>query len=120
MSTKTTSWHTGNAYDEADRHRGWILGHFISPKDLVRTTGDLEVKWGVHPAGQKRDNWTEGETRSTLLLLISGRFRLHLATGSTTLARQGDYVTWGPGIDHSWQAEEDSTVVTIRWPSIPA
>ncbi|SOD71201.1 hypothetical protein SAMN05892883_0766 [Jatrophihabitans sp. GAS493] len=38
--------------------------------------------------------------------------------GSTTLARQGDYATWGPGIDHSWQAEEDTVVVTVRWPSL--
>ena len=118
MSTKTTSWHAGNASDEADQHRGWILGHFIGPEDPVRTTDDLEVKWGIHPAGQQRPSWTEGETRSTLLLLISGRFRLDLSTGSTTLTKQGDYVTWGPGVDHSWQAEEDSTVVTVRWPSI--
>lgn len=119
MTTTTSGWHTGNASDEADQHRGWILGHFISPVDPVRTTGDLEVKWGIHPAGQQRESWTEGESRSTLLLLISGRFRLDFATGSTTLAKQGDYVTWGRGVDHSWQAEEDSTVVTVRWPSIP-
>lgn len=36
----------------------------------------------------------------------------------TILERQGDYVVWGPGIDHSWQAEADSVVVAIRWPSL--
>ena len=119
MTTRTTGWHAGNAYDERDRHRGWILGYFINPEDPVRTTNDLEVKWGIHPAGQQREAWTQGETRSTLLLLISGRFRIDLSTGSRVLERQGDYVTWGPGIDHSWQAEEDSIVVSVRWPSIP-
>lgn len=118
MSTTTANWHAGNASDESSQHRGWLLGHFISPTDPVRTTNDLEVKWGIHPAGQRRDNWTDGETRSTLLLLVSGRFRLDLTTASTVLERQGDYVTWGPGINHSWQAEEDSVVVTVRWPSV--
>jgi quercetin dioxygenase-like cupin family protein len=36
---------------------------------------------------------------------------------SVTLQRQGDYVVWGKGTDHSWQAEDDSTVITVRWPS---
>ena len=24
------NWHVGNATDEADEHRGWMLGHFMS------------------------------------------------------------------------------------------
>jgi len=39
--------------------------------------------------------------------------------GSVTLEDEGDYMVWGR-IDHSWQAEEDSTVIAIRWPSIPS
>ena len=115
------NWYTGNATDEADKHRGWLMGHFIDPAHgTVRATDALEVKWGIHPAGQQRPaGWTIGEQRSTLLLMVSGRFRLDLMVGSVTLKRQGDYVAWGPGIDHSWQAEEDSVVITIRWPSIP-
>lgn len=53
-----------------------------------------------------------------MLLLVSGKFRLDLSAGSVTSEKQGDYVVWGPGIDHSWQADEDSVVVTVRWPSI--
>jgi quercetin dioxygenase-like cupin family protein len=55
-----------------------------------------------------------------MILLVEGQFRLDLTVGSITLQRQGDYVVWGPGIDHSWHAEQDSTVITIRWPSTPA
>ncbi|MBV8180453.1 MAG: signal peptidase I [Mycobacterium sp.] len=110
-------WYIGNANDDAGTNRGWLLGHFMS--DEVRKTDALEVKWGIHPAGQRRDGWTATEQRTTLLLLISGRFRLDLPTGSVTLERQGDYVVWGKGIDHSWQAEDDSTVITVRWPSSP-
>jgi quercetin dioxygenase-like cupin family protein len=114
------TWHTGNAADEAGQYRGWMVGHFIDPENgVVRKTRALEVKWGIHPAGQKRPEWTEGEDRSTLVIMVSGRFRVDLSAGTTTLIRQGDYVTWGPGIEHSWQAEEDSVVITVRWPSVP-
>jgi hypothetical protein len=34
------------------------------------------------------------------------------------LARQGDYAMWGPGIDHHWSADEESVVLTVRWPSL--
>ncbi|MCG5212604.1 signal peptidase I [Streptosporangium sp. KLBMP 9127] len=113
------NWYTGNATDDADQHRGWLLGHFINPEhSAVRSTDALEVKWGIHPAGQARPEWTADDQRTTLLLLVQGRFRLDLTIGSTTLERQGDYVVWGPGIDHCWQAEEDSTVITVRWPSL--
>jgi hypothetical protein len=35
------------------------------------------------------------------------------------LARPGNYVLWGPGEDHSWRAETDAVVLTVRWPSVP-
>ena len=114
------NWHSGNATDESTDYRGWLVGHFIEPTHgAVRRTTNLEVKWGIHPAGQQRAEWTEGEERSTLVILVSGKFHVDLSVGSVTLARQGDYLTWGPGIEHSWQAEDDSVVITVRWPSIP-
>lgn len=111
-------WYAGQASDDAGRYRGWLLGHFVDAAQAgPRSTQAVEVKWGVHPAGQARAGWTEGDQRTTMVILVSGRFRLDLTVGSTTLQRQGDYLVWGPGIDHSWQAEQDSTVITIRWPS---
>ncbi len=112
------NWYSGNANDDVGANRGWLLGHFIEPPGAVRSTGALEVKWGIHPAGQARPEWVTAEERTTMLLLVHGRFRLDLSVGSVVLAKEGDYVVWGPGIDHSWQAEEDSIVVTIRWPSV--
>lgn len=111
------NWYTGNANDDADKHRGWLLGHFIQPAEDIRATTDLEVKWGIHPAGDQRAEWTADDVRTTLVLLVSGRFRVDLSVNATVLAQQGDYLVWGPGIDHSWYAEEDSIVVTVRWPS---
>jgi quercetin dioxygenase-like cupin family protein len=113
-------WHVGNANTDGERTRGWLLGHFIGEADDPRATTAVEVKWGVHPAGEGRDGWATDEQRTTLLLLVRGRFRLDLSVESTTLEREGDYAVWSPGIDHSWQAEEDSIVITVRWPSIPS
>jgi len=114
------NWYVGNATDEADEHRGWLLGHFMAePGDpSIRATNALEVKWGIHPAGQERPAWTSGEVRTTMVILVSGRFYVNLTVGKVLLDRQGDYAVWGPGIDHSWKAEGDSVVITVRWPSL--
>ncbi len=115
------NWYSGNAADDSGQHRGWLLGHFIEPADVnVRATEAIEVKWGIHPAGQQRlGGRASDEDRTTLVLLVSGRFHVELAVNYVLLSRQGDYVVWGPGIDHTWRADEDSVVVTIRWPSVP-
>lgn len=111
-------WTTGNAEDDSAGTRGWLVGHFVDPSEGVRATGEVEVKWAHHPAGDRRSRWTSGDERSTLVILISGEFRIHLTSGCKTMRRQGDYVMWQPGIDHTWEALKDSLVVTIRWPSV--
>ena len=112
------NWYHGNAAEDGEKARGWLLGHFIAPSEDVRSTKDVEVKWGVHPAGDKRPQWTADDQRTTLLLLVQGHFRLELTEGSVVLNRQGDYAVWGPGIDHFWEAISDSVVITVRWPSV--
>lgn len=112
------SVYVGNAAHDGALDAGWLLGHFKPPGDARRSEA-VEVKWGVHPPGDERAQWATGETRTALLVLISGRFRVELRDRSVLLAEQGDYVVWGPGVDHSWRAEEPSVVVTVRWPSVP-
>lgn len=112
------SVHFGNAARDGEQYRGWLVGHFIDQDDSrVRRTDDVEVKWFFHPAGQDRKDWVTAETATTLCMLIRGRFRVHLSSGTYTLASEGDYLLWGPGIDHIWHAERDSVVLTVRWPS---
>ena len=110
-------WCQGNAYEDSQPTRGWLLGHFLDPSEGVRSTKAVEVKWGVHPRGDKRPGWTADDQRTTLVLLIEGSFVVRLTEGTAPLSRQGDYVMWGPGIDHSWEALADSVVITVRWPS---
>jgi mannose-6-phosphate isomerase-like protein (cupin superfamily) len=114
----TENVYVGNATVDAAGDRGWLLGHF-KPVDDVRHSDDVEIKWGVHRPGDERAEWVTEEKRTALLILISGRFRVEVPGRSVLLAEQGDYVVWGHGVDHSWYAEEESVVVTVRWPSIP-
>jgi hypothetical protein len=109
--------YVGNAAADAAGDRGWLVGHFKPAAD-VRHSDDVEIKWGTHAPGDRRAQWVTGEKRTALLVLISGRFWVELPGRSVLLARQGDYVMFR-GVDHSWHAEEESVVMSVRWPSIP-
>ena len=65
--------------------------HFLNGSAGVRSSDAVEVKWGIHPAGDNREAWQTGEQRTTSLLLVKGRFRIELSTGSFVLEREGDY-----------------------------
>jgi hypothetical protein len=106
-------WHFGNAAVDGAERCGWLLGAFVEPDD-VRMSEDVEIKWAVHPAGDRREAWFDDENRTTVLMLVRGRFRIELSVGTAILEEQGDYAMWGPGVSRSWRAEEDSVVVTIR------
>ncbi|GGW18309.1 hypothetical protein GCM10018980_47080 [Streptomyces capoamus] len=110
--------YVGYAGKDAVADRGWLLGHFKDAGD-PRHSEAVEIKWSVHPRADARAEWVRGEERTALLVLISGRFRVELPGRSVLLEEQGDYVVWGRGVDHSWFAEEESVVLTVRWPSVP-
>jgi hypothetical protein len=107
----------GNAgVDGAGARGGWFLGHFIAAGD-PRHSDAVEVKWGVHPAGQSRSSVAAGTDARTLSILVSGTFRVEFPEREVRLTHPGDYVLFGPGVSHSWTAETDAVVVTVRWPS---
>ncbi|MET8142807.1 signal peptidase I [Sphaerisporangium sp. NPDC005288] len=110
--------YVGRADVDAAGDQGWLLGHFKPPGD-PRHSDEVEIKWGVHARGDERAEWVRGEKRTALLILVRGRFRVELPGRGVLLAEPGDYVVWGRGVDHSWYAEEDSVVITVRWPSVP-
>ncbi len=113
------NWYVGNAAIDSKDRRGWLVGYFLDEDDGVRASDAVEIKWGIHPAGEERHAWQTDEQRTTVILLVKGRFRLELSTGVFVLKEEGDYAMWGPGIEHLWHAEEDSVVITVRWPSTP-
>ncbi|MDF2744919.1 MAG: hypothetical protein K0S88_6297 [Actinomycetia bacterium] len=60
------NWFVGNAvaYGQGD-NRGWLIGHFLDGSAGVRSSEAVEVKWGIHPAGDNREAWQTGEQRTT-------------------------------------------------------
>jgi quercetin dioxygenase-like cupin family protein len=90
---------------------------------VLRQTQDVEVKWGYHKAGESKGELGTNRTAKTMSVLIRGRFRLEFHDGNRArdvlLEREGDYVLWDAGVPHNWVAEEDSVMLTVRWPSVP-
>jgi mannose-6-phosphate isomerase-like protein (cupin superfamily) len=109
--------YVGNADIDGPLNRGWLLGHFM-PESDVRHSQDVEIKWGVHPAGEERAQWVTHEERTSLHVLISGRFLIHLPDQTVELAKPGDYVVLHR-TGHSWRSEEPSVILSVRWPSVP-
>lgn len=116
-------WYAGNSEKDADENRSWLVGHF-KPQGDIRYDEDVEVKVSTHRAGEKRAQWTKGEVRRTFFMLMSGRWRLELAVEgddereTIVLDQPGDYVVWGHGVAHTYEALADSMVITVRWPSV--
>jgi uncharacterized cupin superfamily protein len=113
-----TSIQTGNAELDSTETRGWFVGSFLAKEYGLRSTDDVEIKWGIHKAEDSRDEWVTGETRTTLGILISGKYKMNFREQTVTLSKPGDYVMWGPGVDHKWQVIEGGVFLTVRWPSI--
>lgn len=104
----------GNARAIGAKHRGWFAGSFV--QEVAQMSGGaIELKWGEHLAGQAREAWASSPMISCSIL-FSGRFRLQFRDGETLLAAPGDFVLWQPGVEHKWLAEEDSVILTVRWP----
>lgn len=109
----------GNAAIDGQTNRNWIVGDFIDPIKGLRHSEDVEIKWGVHKAGETRADWVTAEARTTIGILISGRFEMIFRDETVELSTPGDYVMWGLGTDHTWRVTEDTVIVTVRWPSRP-
>ena len=109
--------YVGNAGVNAPAGRGWLLGHFKPPGD-PHHSGYVEIMWGTPARGVRRALWVAGEQRRLVCMLIRGRFRIELPGRDVLLTKQGDYVLLH-GVNHSWEAEEETILLTVRWPSVP-
>ena len=119
MTSRSRRPVTGNAVAASESTRGWFVGHFIAGEDNPLRNTDLEVKWFTHAKGETRPEWSPASAVRTLNVLIRGRFVLLFPDHEVLLEKEGDFVLFGPGIAHSYRCEEESLVLTIRWPSIP-
>ncbi len=111
---------TGNAVK--DGKEGWFVGQFVPPSFGLIRQHAVEIKWVQHAKGERRPRFGQWPKATTISLLVNGCFvvQLKLPDGmrKIVLATPGDYVAFGPGVDHSWEALEDCLVITVRFPSL--
>lgn len=111
---------TGNAVK--DGNRGWFVGQFVPPSFGLAHQEAVEIKWDQHPKGDRRQGFAQSRGATTISILVSGSFitRLKLPDGmrEIILSAPGDYIAFGPGLEHWWEALEESLVITVRFPSL--
>jgi hypothetical protein len=121
MSTNG-SFYFGNAALDQVRGSGWFIGQFVPSALGLRHQTEIEVKWGIHPDGEKRPQpWANGHS-TTISVLIRGTLRVTLDAGNAprvvTLQKEGDYVIFGPQTVHTWEAIGHAVVLSVRFPSV--
>ena|SRR5688572_13983650 len=108
---------SGNAARDGDPHRGWFVGQFL-PEGSPLKNPDIEVKWGIEPAGRTKASAGVNKVSKTLAILIKGTFIMNVDGKEIVLKEPGDYVYHEAGEVHTWQAVTDCVVLTVRWPSV--
>jgi hypothetical protein len=108
----------GNGLLDGQQHAGWFIGHFIE-EQKPQHTEDIEVKFTFNPTGKKNDGFVANRMSRSMAVLISGKHLLDFGNNSVLLEKPGDYAIWSAGVGHAWTSIMDSTVLTLRWPSIP-
>ena len=124
---------SGNAAGDGAPFRFWFVGDMERwaakqsgvrkrPEFGHRQSSAVEMKWGVHQAGEEREAWAPCSEQTTMSLLVRGKFLLRFrspgARGQVTeqrLEREGDYAIWGPDMEHTWVVEEEGVIFTVRW-----
>jgi len=112
----------GNAELDQVRGSGWFVGQFVPPELGLRRQTDVEVKWGIHPDGDKRPVPWANRNGTTISVLVEGQLRVTFHVDGTesevTMRTKGDYVIFGPDVVHSWEATGHTIVLSIRFPSV--
>lgn len=96
---------------------------FDATKFALRNRKNLEIKWGIHPKGQRRPGgWAKAPGITTISVLVRGRFSIEFrehkknsCSYKVLLKDEGDYVIWKEELEHMWVAEKDSRILTVRW-----
>ena len=127
-----------NPESPTSHFRGWLAGDFdqwtngdaekerIASNNRLLATPRVGVKFQTEPKGRTGPAYKDdGDGKVTLALLISGELRINLVNREheseyiETLRKLGDYLAWPSSTySHSWEALEDSTVVTVRWAEV--
>jgi hypothetical protein len=118
----TEPFYFGNAKVDQAPGAGWFVGQFIPAEFGLRHQTDVELKWGVHPDGEKRPQPWANQNGTTISVLIEGSLKITFYVDGgqkeVMLRTKGDYVAFGPEVVHSWEAVGDTIVLSVRFPSV--
>ncbi|WP_221028920.1 hypothetical protein [Actomonas aquatica] len=124
---------TGNLGEVPTSGTGWAVGFSPwtdTPGSLRHVPADTAVrglclKWKTHQAGDPQGINKPVSSGRTLSVLVSAesRFRIEFASdaaftqdvSAVVLKRAGDFVAWGAGVHHRWEAQTGCTMMTLRW-----
>jgi len=88
-----------------DFSNGWIIGDF---EPSLHRTNDIEVALKSFKKQEKEPNHLQ-RIATEASLVVSGSHHL----------KSGDILVVEPGEAYDFEALEDSTVLAIKWPSLP-
>lgn len=113
----------GNVQQDRNE-RQWLVGYFRGPNSGLLHQTDVEIKTANHQAGEKSSGWTKNSVSTTFTIVINGKFFTRIRNYETSSEQEfilepGDYLIFAPNVLHTWEALENSTVITFRWPSSP-
>jgi cupin superfamily acireductone dioxygenase involved in methionine salvage len=124
---------TGNAITDGKEFRYWFVGKiekwcrennmpFDKERFGLRSTDDMEIKWGTYNKGETRSEWASSSDMTGMSILIRGdsifTFREMNGQGDSRevrLMKEGDYIIWQENVEHTWKMLEDSVFLTLRW-----
>jgi len=113
---------TGNFNKESQPHKGWIIGYFMDSSSPFHNK-DFEIKWGKHKKGTvfAAKKTPPDNQRSSLSILIYGKYlvKFPLIEKEILLVNEGDYIFYKPNVPHTAEAQKNTLILTIRWPSTP-
>jgi hypothetical protein len=116
------AFYFGNAKADQAGGSGWFVGQFVPAELGLRHQTDVELKWGIHPDGEKRPQPWANRNSTTISVLVEGSlkvtFHVNGAQREVMLRTKGDYVAFGPEVVHSWEAIGDTIVLSVRFPSV--
>jgi hypothetical protein len=113
----------GNFNESKEKGDGvWKVGHFAKRPNFK--TDKTEFQW-VHEmlAGEHKKSTVYYQQSSTLTVLIEGKIEIIFPHSKNhpkvILKEHGAYNFFGPNVCHTWKAIKKTTLVSVRWPSIP-
>jgi hypothetical protein len=121
MSAKKP-FYVGNARADQVAGSGWFVGQFVPGELGLRRQTDVELKWGIHPDGEKRPHPWANQNGTTISVLIEGSLKVTFHVDGlreeVILQTKGDYAIFGPHVVHTWEAIGDTIVLSVRFPSV--